>query len=145
MGLALTAASISTLRPLARSLGLPIGFTDYASAGSEDVNNELRRPSQPANRRRSELGIPGFHTSGTSQDTLNPSHIRDKSISSQTTANYAAPKFDRVQWSTGTNPDFEHAGASMELSPVDRTTEHSTLRYGDKKNAVGQTAAELGP
>ncbi|KAJ4165547.1 hypothetical protein LMH87_007176 [Akanthomyces muscarius] len=145
MGLALTAASVSTLRPLARSWGLRIGFTDYASAGSEDVNNELRRPSQPVNRRRSELGIPVFNASGTSQDTLNPSHARDKSVSSQATANYTSPKFERVQWSANTNADFDHAGGSIELSSVDRTMDHSTSRYGDKKSGVRQTEAEMEP
>lgn len=149
MGLALTAASVSTLRPLARSWGLRIGFTDYGSAGSEDVNNnnnnnnELRRPSQPVHRRRSELGSPVFNASGTSQDTLNPFHTRDKSVSSQATANYTTPKFDRVQWSANTNADPEHAGGSIELSSVDGTMDHSTSRYSDKKSGVRQTEAEL--
>ncbi|OAR00329.1 hypothetical protein LLEC1_02059 [Akanthomyces lecanii] len=143
MGLALTAASISTLRPLARSLGLRIGFTDYASAGSEDVNNELRRPSQPVNRRRSELGRPVFNTSGTSQDTLNLFYSRDKSVSSQATGNCTVPKFERVQWSANTNADLEHASGSIELSSVDRTMNHSTSRYGETKRGVRQTGAEL--
>ncbi|KAM3532108.1 hypothetical protein NHJ13051_000484 [Beauveria bassiana] len=149
MGLALTAASFSTLRPLARSLGLNIGLSAYASAGSEDAQNELRRSAPPnAYHRRSQLGIPVHNASGTSQDTLNASHTRDDSNSSQaTTDNYAAPRLDRVRWSANVKADSKHAGDSVELSTtdktMDKTMDHSTWRNGEKLDAVHLTAAEL--
>ncbi|KAJ3495580.1 hypothetical protein NLG97_g3292 [Lecanicillium saksenae] len=143
MGLAITAASFSTLRPLARRLGFNIGFTDYNSSGSNDMNNEFRRPSQPAQRRPSQFGMAPFTLSQMSQDTLNGCETRDKSISSQATAHYGAPKFDRVQWSTPTtaHPDLEEG--NIELSLMDRTMDHSTSKTGEKQNAVHHTAMEL--
>ncbi|KAK8144886.1 hypothetical protein G3M48_005200 [Beauveria asiatica] len=149
MGLALTAASFSTLRPLARSLGLNIGLSAYASAASEDAQNELRRSAQPnAYRRPSQLGVPVHNASGTSQDTLNACHTRDESSSSQaTTNNYAAPRLDRVRWSANATADSKHAGGSAELSTtdktMDKTMDHSTWRNGEKLDAVHLTAAEL--
>ncbi|KAJ6785976.1 hypothetical protein PWT90_06271 [Aphanocladium album] len=143
MGLAITAASCSTLRPLARRLGLSVGFTDYGSAGSEEVNNELRRPSHPAQRRPSEFGIADFSLSRMSQDTLNVCDTRDKSISSQATTHYATPKFDRIQWSTSATADPELAEGGIELSPMDRMMDHSTSKTGEKEGAVKHTAKEV--
>ncbi|XWW93009.1 hypothetical protein V2A60_000937 [Cordyceps javanica] len=135
MGLALTAASCSTLRPLARSLGLNIGFTDYASAASEDAQNQLRRPSQPVNRRRSELGGGVLNTPGTSQDTLNPYHTRDKSDSSQVIASCVAPRVEHANETGNTDADLERAAGGMELSPVNRTMDYSTSRKFESRNA----------
>ncbi|OAA64899.1 hypothetical protein ISF_04309 [Cordyceps fumosorosea ARSEF 2679] len=144
MGLALSAASCSTLRPLARTLGFNIGFTDYGSAGSEDAHHELRRASQPAaNRRRSGLGAGVFNASGTSQDTLNASHTRDKSSSSQTDGNYV------VSTSGGVNElseaDLERARDVSNPSRVEGAMDYSTSRTSESKNLSRHITAELGP
>lgn len=134
MGLALTAASFSTLRPLARSLGFKIGFTDYASAGSESVNhNDARRQSKkPAHRRQSRPPIRVLSAPGTSQDTLNERHTRDKSNGSQVTAR---PAGERATWPAIANIDVERAMGGLELAQVDGAMDHSTSSRVESKTA----------
>ncbi len=81
MGLAISAASFSTLRPLARSLGWSVGgSTAYASnmSGEQSRNTGQGHNSQSIQPPRSDLGNHIFIRSGTSEDTLNAQETNAK-------------------------------------------------------------------
>lgn len=118
MGLAITAVSCATLRPLARQLGFNIGLSDDVSIpSSNNQNPDIRRRFQLPNRRPGDLGIPGLSILMASRTTGGNGRSRNDSITSETTT-HCATRFDSAKWPDGSDADEEQGTASSEPSSL---------------------------